>query len=77
MAEQYGFNHRRNEYLSLMWKPEMSRISGRFASGHDQIIDPDTDWEGIDIAAPEGTPILATEILPGKNSDKNKRFWGR
>ena len=52
----------------------MSRISGRFASGHDQIIDPDTDWEGIDIAAPEGTPILATEILPGKNSDKNKRF---
>ncbi|MCO7137319.1 M23 family metallopeptidase [[Clostridium] leptum] len=97
MAKQYDFNARQNEYLTLLLKPEnqslWAELLGGFTNGGGQIIDPDADWEGIDIfqwplpqsytitsrfgyredpftgelayhsgtdiAAPEGTPILA------------------
>lgn len=53
MARQYNFNFRQNEYLSLMSEPEnknlWAELLGGFVSGGGEIMDPNTDWEGIGI----------------------------
>lgn len=53
MARQYNFNFRQNEYLSLMSEPEnknlWAELLGGFVGGGGEIMDPNTDWEGIGI----------------------------
>ena len=53
MARQYDFNFRQNEYLSLMSEPEnknlWAELLGGFVGGGGEIMDPNTDWEGIGI----------------------------
>lgn len=53
MARQYNFNFRQNEYLSLMSEPEnknlWAELLGGFVGGGEEIMDPNTDWEGIGI----------------------------
>lgn len=53
MARQYNFNFRQNEYLSLMSEPENKKLwaelLGGFVGGGGEIMDPNTDWEGIGI----------------------------
>lgn len=53
MARQYNFNFRQNEYLSLMSEPEnknlWAELFGGFVGGGGEIMDPNTDWEGIGI----------------------------
>lgn len=53
MARQYNFNFRQNEYLSLMSEPEnknlWTELLGGFVGGGGEIMDPNTDWEGIGI----------------------------
>ena len=53
MARQYNFNFRQNEYLSLMSEPEnknlWAELLGGFVGGRGEIMDPNTDWEGIGI----------------------------
>ena len=53
MAQQYSFNDRQNEYLSLMTEPENENLWAElldgYVSGGGQIIDPNTNWEGTGI----------------------------
>lgn len=53
MARQHSFNFRQNEYLALMSEPEnknlWAELLGGFVSGGGEIMDPNTDWEGIGI----------------------------
>lgn len=53
MARQYNFNFRQNEYLSLMSEPEnknlWAELLGGFVGGGGEIMDPNTDLEGIGI----------------------------
>lgn len=53
MARQYNFNFRQNEYLSLMSEPEnknlWAELLGGFVGGGGEIMNPNTDWEGIGI----------------------------
>ena len=53
MARQYNFNFRQNEYLFLMSEPEnknlWAELLGGFVGGGGEIMDPNTDWEGIGI----------------------------
>lgn len=53
MAQQYRFNARQNEYLSLMSEPEnqnlWAELLGGYVGGGGEILDPNTDWEGTGI----------------------------
>ena len=53
MARQYNFNFRQNEYLSLMSEPEnknlWAELLGGFVGGGGEIMNPNTDWEGVGI----------------------------
>ena len=49
MARQYNFNFRQNEYLSLMSEPENKNLWAELLGGGGEIMDPNTDWEGIGI----------------------------